>query len=249
MAVVQDSPHPHLYAPHENKNAKTIHSPGASENDSDEDDDDAIYFHPDVADKSDDAVIHVDAALYDVLERETKKEAQRVTKLRPKQAKPISCKFCLFGSFRTAKAYSQHLQRDHIPITGSHKDFFQFAPLKMGGRKQLKLIKALFDDDALKKKVCGKYLERSTDYIRKILAGQKLPQRKSQYHRLLGLLLTAEGPKYFANLNANSSVGFRRIGYAYYDESFATAMFRESISNHGRFRPTYSAFVLSLIHI
>ena len=178
-----------------------------------------------------------------MLERETKKEAQRVTKLRPKQAKPISCKFCLFGSFRTSKAYSQHLQRDHLPTTGSHKDFFQFVPLKMGGRKQLKLIKALFDDDALKKKVGGKYLERSTDYIKKVLAEQNLPQRKSQYHRLLGLVLTAQGPEYFANLNANSSVGFRRIGYAYYDESFATAMFRESLSNHGRFRTTYSAFV------
>ena len=59
--------------------------------------------------------------------------------------------------------------------------------------------------------------------MKQALADAHIPKRRQQYHRLLCLKLSADGPSFFANTESSSTVGLRKLGYTYYDESFATS--------------------------
>ena len=123
--------------------------------------------------------------------------------------------------------------------------FSQMIPKRKGGSKQLKIVKCLFEDNAMSLACKPTYLERSTRFIKDVLEGEHLPRRKQQFHRLLSVKLTATGPVYFANLGPSSVNGLRHAGYYFYDSSVATALFREAVLNHGRLRTMRNAFVRS----
>ena len=106
----------------------------------------------------------------------------------------------------------------------------------------MNIVKAFYDTDVLTRHGTRPYLQESTQVIARVLAGVDLPNRRRCYHKLLRLVLCADGPRYFCNVDSEI-FGHRGIGYFFYDETFASAFIAEALIHRGRFRPIVDALI------
>jgi hypothetical protein len=112
----------------------------------------------------------------------------------------------------------------------------------------LSVVYALFDRDQMTGGDCGgRFLARAAQELRRTVLPALSP-RLLDLDRALVLVLTAEGPRYSSAEAVARSSGLRRVGYTYYDQSFANVLLQEILMTHGRLRtmlPRLTARLLS----
>ena len=110
------------------------------------------------------------------------------------------------------------------------------------GTKQLNVLYALHDSRQFAGQSCATPIQESAVFLAETL-GASLPHKATHIDRRIVLLLTSQGPRYIAvSLVANLTL--RRVGYTYYDCSFADLLSRESAWCHGRVRTLMSRVCL-----
>ena len=165
---------------------------------------------------------------------------------------------CLLCPFKIIASSSHHAKRDFLIHLdnhhGRHRQKQKAGDRMSGGgfyvasqaKKQLKLIKALFDHDRCVGAEPGHYLQRSATIIRETV--------RPALHTLkvddeIRLLLDTTGPRFInaaavrADCPDEERISARRVGYLYYTRAFAEMFFREALLHAGRARPIRARFL------
>ena len=130
-----------------------------------------------------------------------------------------------------------HLERYHLPKKDTNKptDLSCFVP---SGAKQLKVLKALFDGDAILGQVRSDYLQRSADIVRSYFTEEsRLVRTDRTTNKDLCYMLSGTGPCYFFNQGDGVRGDLRRVGNVYYTRAFANRFVTLALLEHGRMRP------------
>ena len=113
------------------------------------------------------------------------------------------------------------------------------------GTKQLRILVAIYDDDATRNaKHEAKYLRRSADLLR----AQVKPGASSRCNAIdkhIRMCMTRLGPCFMSLGQVKKSRVRRRVGNVYYDRSFANAFMCNAVAGRGSFRQIAAAFASS----
>ena len=123
--------------------------------------------------------------------------------------------------------------RGHLEHHGGDLEGGSLHSFVPAGTKQLKVIKALFDNDRLCTSGSATYLHRSAVLIRSSVSGQ-VDHSSANIDKEIRLVLTAQGIHYQSHDYILESQMYRRAKNLFYDLSFAKALIRESLLQAGR---------------
>jgi hypothetical protein len=191
-------------------------------------------------DGDDESVVYVCAYLRSILEEEV---SEFLKNLKAANGQKIDgamlCPFCPLRRFPKGKNQRRYLQR-HVESHHKARAVLDGVPpalngLVASGTKQLNVIIAMFEDDALKGVSKSNYLEASATAVRNLYPAKYLASHAEQLvDRDLILVLRGGGPSYMFAGAEDGLVALRRVGYTYYDKDFADKLVRCAISGHGQ---------------
>lgn len=154
----------------------------------------------------------------------------------PHTRQGVQCQLCPFRHLRNKAELLNHLQRRHVlqnTFTAS-------------GRKQLNVVYALWDHDQHANHRPQNLLKRSAQEIRSTVQ-PSLAGRIEDVDRHIVLVLGANGPRYCNERATVQQASLRRVGYTYYDASFADMLLQEAMVHHGRIRPIMARVSLDVV--
>ena len=140
--------------------------------------------------------------------------------------KLFRCPLCPFRAFTRRCRVTDHIRKYH-----SKKR--QFAA---SGKKQIRIIQALFDDDQMQCRPIGpNYLKRSAAALRASLCS--MDTSVNDIDRLIRLVLTEHGPSYKSHAAVMSKPGtYRRAMNLFYTHGFACLLFQEILTCHAKMK-------------
>lgn len=150
----------------------------------------------------------------------------------------LPCPLCPFRSFAGSKkaarrACLHHLRKHHLPRDASRPQLESYVP---GGTKHVKLVKALWDKDAMAGGTGECVLQRAAAFMREHYRGPGL-HTSNVFVKDVVFVLTGRGPVFWAKTAVKDRPEVRRCGYTYYTKDFAEQFAREALLAHGRVRP------------
>ena len=160
----------------------------------------------------DDVVIRVADTLLDLLEEEVLQSLAN--------SKCKRCPMCPFRSFQKASRVRSHI------VTYRTRDR-QFV---CSGRKQLKVVSAIFDNNQLRGTPGKNYLQRSAGIMSASIG--TAATKGNDLDCWVRLVLTENGPWSLEDIGCDMQV--RRVRNLYYTSGFADMVYREFILNHGK---------------
>ena len=135
----------------------------------------------------------------------------------------VACPLCPFRTFASGTSVKRHLEAAHTQTRG----------FVSSGRKQRKVVVALYDSDVLAGREPLDLLSRSADILRSSIV-PPLPETKTAIDRQIRLVLTAAGPVYMRAAALGTTIHVRRVGNLYYTCCFANVLLRELVMAKGR---------------
>ena len=189
-------------------------------------------------DEDDESTVHVSDALLSCLTTEAKLEtssviADRLMRRPSRKGERIACSLCPFRCFASDFAAWRHLDT-------CHRESKCFV---CSGRKQRKVIVALYDHDSLAGRNPTDLLRRSATILRSSIV-PPLSMNRTAIDRDIRLVLTAVGPVYANAVALGDTMLVRRVGNLFYSRCFANLLFREFVMAKGRL-----AEALTRVHI
>ena len=112
----------------------------------------------------------------------------------------------------------EHLQRHHSGLPN----------FVCSGTKQFKIVMAIYDADRIAGRCPMELLARSASLMRESICPALSPT-VNYIDKDIRLLLTACGPKYVNAFALGDALPARRVGYLFYDRSFANLFFKELV--------------------
>ena len=197
--------------------------------------------YPDVRDDGDESVVHVNRELRRILQAEVEEALAAVEASRGKHTRGIArCPFCPCKAFnpgmKQRSQLTRHLRNKHLYDPKRHSDDGSCRHNVASGTKQLKLICALFDDDALRSVLRTDYLRHSADFLRALCpVWQRVRKHDTDIDRFLCLCLDRTGPRLQWRSRDEPLKGVRRVGYTYYTREFADQLVMYALTEHGSF--------------
>ena len=109
------------------------------------------------------------------------------------------------------------------------------------GSKQLRIIASMYDDDAVRNEISGKYLRRSAELLRKQVTPQ-CSSRKNSIDTHFRLCMGGNGPFFMSTKQIGQAQNLRRVGNVYYNRSFANAFMCNAVASRCSFRQIAATF-------
>ena len=178
-------------------------------------------------DALDESEVNVSGSLLSALQCEVASEKATVSALSSCHptwsAEKTPCPLCPFRMFASGASVLRHIQTCHTEQKG----------FVCSGRKQRKVVVALYDCDVLAGREPMDLLTRSAALLRSWIR-PPLQHNKNAIDRSIRLVLTATGPVY-ANVEAlGTSMFVRRVGNLFYTRCFGNILLRELVMSKGR---------------
>ncbi|OLP79865.1 hypothetical protein AK812_SmicGene39798 [Symbiodinium microadriaticum] len=112
------------------------------------------------------------------------------------------------------------------------------------GTKQLRVIAAMYDDDAARQASHSKYMSRSAELLRsQVKPG--VSSKKNVIDKDIRLCLTTKGPSFMSMQKIKQAKDLRRVGNVYYDRSFANDFMCKAVASRASFRQIAAYFTSS----
>ena len=166
------------------------------------------------------ADVDVGDQLRDLLQREVQ-DLLKALKTAKGSAFPSQvCPLCPWRRFDKRCLLVTHVTKHH----SASKRFVASGP------KQLRIIASMYDADAVRNEISGKYLRRSAELLRKQLTPQ-CSSRKNSIDTHFRLCMGGNGPFFMSTKQIGQAQNLRRVGNVYYNRSFANAFMCNAVAS------------------
>ena len=183
---------------------------------------------------SGDADVQVGQHLRDLLEQEVKDATRRLEQQKGQSFGSQVCPLCPWRRFDKRSYLFTH-------ITKHHSVGKRFVA---SGTKQLRIIAAMYDDDAARQASHGNYISRSAELLRSHVR-PGVSSKKNVIDKDIRLCLTTKGPSFMSMQKIKQAKHLRRVGNVYYDRSFANDFMCNAVASRASFRQIAAYFTSS----
>ena len=183
---------------------------------------------------SGDADVQVGQHLRDLLEQEVKDATRRLEQQKGQSFGSQVCPLCPWRRFEKRSYLFTH-------ITKHHSVGKRFVA---SGTKQLRIIAAMYDDDAARQASHGNYISRSAELLRSHVR-PGVSSKKNVIDKDIRLCLTTKGPSFMSMQKIKQAKHLRRVGNVYYDRSFANDFMCNAVASRASFRQIAAYFTSS----
>ncbi|CAE7221957.1 unnamed protein product, partial [Symbiodinium microadriaticum] len=147
--------------------------------------------------------------------------------------------------YRCYKDWSEYNQRLAMQMCKLGNIYETFSnKFVASGTKQLRVIAAMYDDDAARQASHSKYMSRSAELLRsQVKPG--VSSKKNVIDKDIRLCLTTKGPSFMSMQKIKQAKDLRRVGNVYYDRSFANDFMCNAVASRASFRQIAAYFTSS----
>ncbi|CAE7208891.1 unnamed protein product, partial [Symbiodinium natans] len=180
------------------------------------------------------ADVQVGMHLRELLKDEVKNLIAKVQQNKGSSFGSQVCPLCPWRRFDKRSYLLTHL-------TKHHSESKRFVA---SGTKQLRIIAAMYDDDAARKAVHGNYIQRAAELLRcQVKPG--CSSKRNIIDKEIRMCLSAKGPYFMSLSKIKAAKDLRRVGNVYYNQGFANEFMCNAVASRASFRQIAAAFTSS----